>query len=73
MEWKVKEYRGNSQRACMTFAEGTVFTSVASWLLKWYPAVYTFVNYQIRVNSDVVSGFCTHVQTYGLTDAPLVT
>ena len=25
-----------------------------------------------RVNSDVVSGFCTHVQTYGLMDAPLV-
>ena len=25
-----------------------------------------------RVNSDVVSGFCTHIQTYGLMDAPLV-
>ena len=29
--------------------------------------------YSVRVNSDVVSGFCTHVQTYGLTHAPLVT
>ena len=25
------------------------------------------------VNSDVISGFCTHVQTYGLTNTPLVT
>ena len=38
----------SSQLACVTFAEGTVLTAVASCLLKWYTAVYTFMNYQMR-------------------------
>ena len=64
------DYFGTVSTGCFLFAEAN---SRKEGYSQQKVSMELIVGHSDRVNSDVVSGFCTHVLTYGLADAPLVT